>query len=250
VSPARAAAVLLESTPEKIVFAGNRAEAAGAPDRALGIPELASEIFRRAPTVPGIEDAQLESTRTYNPSSTTPPTSGHWSPYPSVPYSAHPAEVEVDRDTGIVTVRRYSGVHGCGTWSPRFGGGWRAARFPSGCGTGRNGDWPWTCSMRSPGRSRAAVGAWPPTRSSADAGYGDTPGCRLGLHERGLSLWSRSRRPPAPIRLRPKRWWRTTVDVGDHRHRVTQRAEHSRRSRRHRRSTCIAPRHLAPRLAT
>lgn len=114
---ALAAAVLLESTPKEIVFVGNRAEVAGALDRAVGIPELAGAVFRRALAVPGIQDAQLESTRTYAPSNVhnTPDELGRWSPYPSFPYSAHLAEVEVDRETGIVTLRGYSGVHDCGT---------------------------------------------------------------------------------------------------------------------------------------
>jgi carbon-monoxide dehydrogenase large subunit len=114
---ARAAAVLLETPPEKLVFTGGRVHALDAPERALRMRDLAGAVFRRTIALPGLDDAQLESTRTYTPSNVhnIPDEQGRWSPYPSFPYSAHVTVVEIDPDTGVVTLRGYSGVHDCGT---------------------------------------------------------------------------------------------------------------------------------------
>ncbi|NMH97486.1 xanthine dehydrogenase family protein molybdopterin-binding subunit [Pseudonocardia acidicola] len=111
---ARAAGVLLETAPEKIVFAGGRV---AAPERSMSIRDLAGAVFRRTVAVAGLDDAQLESTRTYTPANVhnLPDEQGRWSPYPSFPYSAHIAVVEIDPGTGVVTLRGYSGVHDCGT---------------------------------------------------------------------------------------------------------------------------------------
>ena len=88
------------------------------------------------------------------------------------------------------------------TRSRRSGGAGRGARSPTASGIGRNGDWRWTCSTRSPARRpttgsrttpgrgwhRVEGGGWglPQRTTVADAGYGDVTGFRLGLEQRGL----------------------------------------------------------------
>jgi carbon-monoxide dehydrogenase large subunit len=117
VTLAAAAGVLLETTPEKIELAGGRAFVVDAPERSMTVPELAAAVFTRTLAVHGLDQAQLESTRTYAPSNihNLPDEQGRWSPYPSFPYSGHVATVEIDRETGIVRLVGYSGVHDCGT---------------------------------------------------------------------------------------------------------------------------------------
>ncbi|MDT7624756.1 MAG: aerobic carbon-monoxide dehydrogenase large subunit [Pseudonocardiales bacterium] len=65
----------------------------------------------------GIDERQLESTRTYAPENIhlVPDELGRMSVYPSYAYSAHVATVEVDRETGVVSLLSYAGVHDCGT---------------------------------------------------------------------------------------------------------------------------------------
>jgi len=65
----------------------------------------------------GIDERQLESTRTYAPENIhlVPDELGRVSVYPSYAYSAHVASVEVDQETGVVSLLSYAGVHDCGT---------------------------------------------------------------------------------------------------------------------------------------
>jgi carbon-monoxide dehydrogenase large subunit len=89
----------------------------------MSIADVARAVFVRTLAIHGLEQAQLESTRTYAPSNVhnIPDDQGRWSPYPSFPYSAHVTKVEIDRETGVVKLLAYSGVHDCGTIiSPKF----------------------------------------------------------------------------------------------------------------------------------
>jgi carbon-monoxide dehydrogenase large subunit len=112
-----AAGVLLETTPEQVRLAHGRASVVGEPDRNLSIEELTRAVFVRTLAVHGLDQAQLEATRTYAPSNVhnVPDELGRSSPYPSFPYSAHVSTVEVDRETGLVKLQDYAGVHDCGT---------------------------------------------------------------------------------------------------------------------------------------
>ncbi|HEX5535316.1 MAG TPA: molybdopterin cofactor-binding domain-containing protein, partial [Actinomycetales bacterium] len=112
-----AAGVLLETTPEQVRLAHGRASVVYEPDRNLSIEELTRAVFVRTLAVHGLDQAQLESTRTYAPSNVhnVPDELGRSSPYPSFPYSAHVSTVEVDRETGLVKLQNYAGVHDCGT---------------------------------------------------------------------------------------------------------------------------------------
>lgn len=120
---ATAAAVLLETTPEKIRLAHGRASVVGTPDVSMSVADVARAVFVRTLATHGLEQTQLESTRTYAPSNVhnIPDEQGRWSPYPSFPYSAHVTKVEIDPETGVVKLLTYSGVHDCGTIiSPKF----------------------------------------------------------------------------------------------------------------------------------
>jgi carbon-monoxide dehydrogenase large subunit len=114
---ARAAAVLLESTPDEIEFAGAHVHVHGAPDQGMPVSALAREVFTNSIAIPALDQPQLESTRTYAPTNLlhVPDEQGRVSPYPTFPYSAHVAVVEVDAETGIVRLLEYAAVDDCGT---------------------------------------------------------------------------------------------------------------------------------------
>lgn len=112
-----AARVLLEAPDAPLVFESRTVRATSAPDRAVTVSELAQTVFLRSKALPGVELMQLESTRTYSPANVHNvfDEQGRWSPYPSYPYSAHVAGIEIDPETGVVRVTSYAGVHDCGT---------------------------------------------------------------------------------------------------------------------------------------
>ncbi|MEA2321193.1 MAG: aerobic carbon-monoxide dehydrogenase large subunit [Solirubrobacteraceae bacterium] len=114
---AAAAAVLLEADAADLVFARARVHVAGDPERGMSIAEVADTVFNRSIAIPAIDQPQLEATRTYAPENIlhVPDDQGRISPYPTFPYSAHLAVVEIDRDTGVVKILAYAGVHDCGT---------------------------------------------------------------------------------------------------------------------------------------
>ena len=97
----RLAALALECDAQDIVVAGGRAEVKGAPDRGLDFRALAA-LAARPDVVRRVGDAGLSATRYFSPESVT------WAG------GVHAATVEVDRDTGAVTVLAYHVVHDAG----------------------------------------------------------------------------------------------------------------------------------------
>jgi len=120
---AKAAAVMLErEDPKDLIFAGGRIAGPDG-DASIGFAEVCEEVFRRAYATPGIDEGRLEATHTDLPHNFQhiPDELGRMSAYPSFPYSAHLCVVEIDRELGLVDVRRYAYVDDCGTViSPRF----------------------------------------------------------------------------------------------------------------------------------
>jgi carbon-monoxide dehydrogenase large subunit len=119
---AAAAAVLLGSPAEDLVLADGRFVSTTGGD-GLSIAEVADAIHRRALSIPGLDEPSLEVTRTDRPHNFhhAPDAQGRFSTYPSFPYSAHIAVVDVDPETGVVLVKRYFAVDDCGTViSPTF----------------------------------------------------------------------------------------------------------------------------------
>jgi len=98
---ARLAALALECDAQDIVVAGGRAEVKGAPDRGLDFRALAA-LAVRPDVVRRVGEAGLSATRYFSPESVT------WAG------GVHAATVEVDRDTGAVTVLAYHVVHDAG----------------------------------------------------------------------------------------------------------------------------------------
>jgi carbon-monoxide dehydrogenase large subunit len=100
---ARIAAALLEAHPEDIHLADGRAFVSGSPERGLSLAELARIVhFRSNALPPGVEPS-LEATVHYtNPQAWT------------FTNGAHLAVVEVDVETGSVTLLKYLAVDDCG----------------------------------------------------------------------------------------------------------------------------------------
>jgi carbon-monoxide dehydrogenase large subunit len=97
------AAHRLEVSPADVVLEDGRAYVRGFPDRAVGLAEIARAAY--APPLgglPGGLQPGLEATVYFDP------------PGPTFSGAVHVAVVEVDRDTGRVTVLRYALVEDCG----------------------------------------------------------------------------------------------------------------------------------------
>ena len=96
----RIAASMLEAAPEDVVFTDGRYQVKGVPDRALTFAKLAARAYEEA--LPAALESGLEATEFFRP------------PQLVYPFGAHVAVVEVDRETGRVSVRDYVAVDDCG----------------------------------------------------------------------------------------------------------------------------------------
>jgi carbon-monoxide dehydrogenase large subunit len=96
----RIAAVMLEAAPEDVVMEGGRYQVRGAPGKAVTLREIAARAY--GGDLPPEIDSGLEATDFFRP------------PQLVYPFGAHVAVVEVDSDTGVVTVREFVSVDDCG----------------------------------------------------------------------------------------------------------------------------------------
>lgn len=94
------AAHLLEAATEDIVLEGGRYQVKGVPDRALTLTEIAEKAY--TDSLPDEIDPGLESTGFFKPQNLI------------YPFGAHVAVVEVDTETGIVSIRDMFTVDDCG----------------------------------------------------------------------------------------------------------------------------------------
>ncbi len=113
---AAAAAVLLNTGQDKLVFADDKIRAGAAEDQALSFEHVVEQIYHRGYVEPGFEPP-LESTRMGQPGNIYHhfDEHGRFSPYPSYPYASHMCVVEIDRETGEVDLIDYSAIGDCGT---------------------------------------------------------------------------------------------------------------------------------------
>jgi aerobic carbon-monoxide dehydrogenase large subunit len=100
----RIAAHLLEAAPEDIEITDGHAHVAGTPSRGYTVAEIARMTYHNPHHIPEDEAPLLESTKTYDAA----PGTGTFA------NSALVAKVEVDPDTGFVTVRELVCVEDCG----------------------------------------------------------------------------------------------------------------------------------------
>jgi len=113
----RVAANMLEASPADLEAADGRIFVRGTPDRGLTHDEVAHEVYRNphGPNMEGIEPA-LEAQRHFKIDNVyhQPEKQGRFSAYPSWPNGVAAVVVEVDEETGYVTVLRYCMVHDAG----------------------------------------------------------------------------------------------------------------------------------------
>jgi aerobic carbon-monoxide dehydrogenase large subunit len=95
------AAQLLEASPADMVFEEGKINVRGSPDRAITFIEVAKTAYRGLNLPPDTEPG-LEATSSFEPSNFT------------FPFGAHACIVEVDAETGEITLKRYVAVDDCG----------------------------------------------------------------------------------------------------------------------------------------
>ena len=95
------AAHLLECSADDLEWSADRWQVKGSPERAKTIQELAYAAWAGDSMPAGVEP-NLEATTFYDPPNFT------------FPFGTHICEVEVDPDTGKVTIERYSAIDDCG----------------------------------------------------------------------------------------------------------------------------------------
>jgi carbon-monoxide dehydrogenase large subunit len=98
----RIAAHLLEAAEEDVVFEAGAFHVRGAPSKRRTFGDVVLQAYLAHNLPPGVEPG-LEATTFYDPSNFT------------FPFGAHVAVVEVDAETGEVTLARYVAVDDCGT---------------------------------------------------------------------------------------------------------------------------------------
>jgi CO/xanthine dehydrogenase Mo-binding subunit len=112
------AAHSLEVAPEDLELVDGRVQVIGAPERSLGIPELAASAYFFALNLPPGMQSGLEESYTYDHPYTTLPAADRSDLgvfYPIMGHACHIAVVEVDPDTGQTSFLDYVAVHDAGT---------------------------------------------------------------------------------------------------------------------------------------
>jgi carbon-monoxide dehydrogenase large subunit len=95
------AAHMMEALPSDMVYSEGRLYVKGHPDKAMTIQEVAAAAYR-AVGLPSDMEPGMEATSFFEPSNFT------------FPFGAHVAIVEIDPETGDLTVQRYIAVDDCG----------------------------------------------------------------------------------------------------------------------------------------
>ncbi len=98
---AKIAAARLEVSEDDIVFEDGKLHVRGTPDRSMSFKDVARAAYSMGP-VPGGLTPGLHATSYFSPSGRT------------IPFGAHIALVEIDRDSGALKVLRYVAVDDCG----------------------------------------------------------------------------------------------------------------------------------------
>ncbi len=97
----RIAAHLLEAAPEDLELVDGDVRVAGSPDRGLALKDIARVAYLEAQRLPPDEEPGLESVASFDPPGT-------------FSNAVHAAIVEIDPETGRVTIERYVVVEDCG----------------------------------------------------------------------------------------------------------------------------------------
>src|SRR5882724_10702065 len=95
------AAQILEAAPADMVFEAGQIYVRGSPDRAVTFIQVAKAAYRGL-NLPADTEPGLEATSSFEPSNCT------------FPFGAHACIVEVDAETGDISIKRYVAVDDCG----------------------------------------------------------------------------------------------------------------------------------------
>src|SRR5205814_3734061 len=98
----RIAAQLLEAPLEDLEFTDGRVQVRGAPASAVKLAQIAQKAYLAPMELPPGMEPGLEATHAFDP--------------PALTFSSgtHVCEVEIDPETGVVTIPRYTIVEDCG----------------------------------------------------------------------------------------------------------------------------------------
>ncbi|MFB9923137.1 xanthine dehydrogenase family protein molybdopterin-binding subunit [Amycolatopsis halotolerans] len=113
-----AARVLLGARPgDQVLVEDGVVRLARDSSRSVSVAEVASAVYTRSYLLQLDFEPHLESTRTYRPGNIreVPDALGRMQTYTTYPYAVHASVVEVDPETGIVTLLRHVATHDCGT---------------------------------------------------------------------------------------------------------------------------------------
>jgi carbon-monoxide dehydrogenase large subunit len=94
---------MLEVSEDDLVLANGRIEVKGSPDKGLAVADVAGVIYFASQVRPPNMDPTLESTAAYDPSLEV------------MANGAHAGIVDVDTETGLVSIERFVAVEDCGT---------------------------------------------------------------------------------------------------------------------------------------
>ncbi|MGQ0570897.1 MAG: xanthine dehydrogenase family protein molybdopterin-binding subunit [Armatimonadota bacterium] len=110
------AGVLLQVDLDDLLFERSRIHPRGSVERGLTFKDVAYTIYTRAYDVASMVEPPLEATRTYKPPHIrhTPDEHGKLNPYPTYSNGAYIAVVEIDPQTGRISILKFAAVHDCG----------------------------------------------------------------------------------------------------------------------------------------
>ncbi|MEV7970947.1 xanthine dehydrogenase family protein molybdopterin-binding subunit [Sphaerisporangium sp. NPDC088356] len=111
------AAGMLHTEADRIDLEGGFARVSGDPDTCVPITEVAGAVYTLGFILAAGIEPSLEATRSYRPGNIrhTPDANGNIQPYSTYSNGLHLSVVEIDPETGVVTVLRHVMVHDCGT---------------------------------------------------------------------------------------------------------------------------------------
>ncbi len=109
--------VMLEADADDLELADGLVRVRGDASRGLSVSETANAVYTLAFAEASTVEPPLEATHTYKPGNIdhTPDEKGRINPYPTYSNGAYAAVVEVDEETGVVTILDFASVHDCGT---------------------------------------------------------------------------------------------------------------------------------------
>lgn len=112
----RIAGHLMEVSPDDLELVDNQVRVKGDPSKSLTLQQIARTAYHRIHDLPEGEEPGLELTYHYRDPNIDfrADQNGRVAMFSGFPYDAEVAVVEVDSDTGFITIHKYVSVHDCG----------------------------------------------------------------------------------------------------------------------------------------